>query len=74
MNWQRIPGVDIFAANILEYPDPHLLLLWSWEGAWTLGVQKGNHTMDDDNLRLWLGIAGVPVPSAEDLAWLQEGA
>lgn len=70
--WNRIPGVDIFAANMLEHATPHVLLLWSsWDGEWDVATDKGSQSMDDDSLRLWLGIAFVPVPSADDLAWLQ---
>jgi hypothetical protein len=74
VNWQRIPGVDIFAANMLEHATPRVLLLWSsWDGEWHTVTDAGTRSMDDDNLRLWLGIAGVPMPSDADIAWLRDG-
>jgi hypothetical protein len=72
VNWSRIPGVDIFAANMLEHATPRVLLLWSsWDGEWHTATDAGTRSMDTNDLYLWLGLAFVPVPSADDLAWLQ---
>ena len=40
---------------------------------WHTVTDAGTRSMDDDNLRLWLGIAGVPMPSDADIAWLRDG-